>query len=457
MDAKARSVDLIVFDDVLPSQFSPFRTIEYAHYLWFFDAAVVATEGWESGNFERDVAMFPTSDDARGRFLRYSQMKGLAGKLAYVTFLHNAFDLLTVFENAGLPFILQLYPGGGFAPGQEQSDEMLKAVAGSKLCRAIIATQTVTVNHLEALGVAPSKVNFIYGGVFNDQNGFDFDADKRCYPISKPTLDLCFVAHKYGDDVRSKGYDYFVAMAAILGPRFSNLRFHVVGGYDRADIALGEVNDRFTFYGIQPSRFFAEFYPRMDAVVSFNRPSILAPGAFDGFPTGSCIEAGLAGVLNIINDPLGLNSGFLDGDDFVLLDDDLDASVERVADLLADPARLYDLARRNWAAFHHVFDTDRQLWERCRILSRELSHSTRLAFVPPAERSKLDNGDLSWQRRRLSELDGENKALHSHVHDLEIHIGNLEAHIQELRLWPGQRLWRMGRRFATRLLKGALR
>jgi hypothetical protein len=89
---------------------------------------------------------------------------------------------------------------------------------------------------------------------------------------------------------------------------------------------------------------------------------------FDGFPTGACIEAGLHGVLNCINDPLDSNPGLVDGRDLILLDFDVHGAVRTLDDLLAHPTRLYEIAYTGWRRYHVLFDTDRQLWARSKVI-----------------------------------------------------------------------------------------
>jgi glycosyltransferase involved in cell wall biosynthesis len=297
----------------------------------------------------------------KSRVMRLEAARDLVPKLAYVTFLGNAQRLLPYFEARGIPFILQLYPGGGFEPNVSESDDHLRKVVHSSLCRKVIATQRLTREHLlERIGCAPEKVELIYGGVFETRLDFDFSRDKLRYGIQKETLDLCFVAHRYRDDMAHKGYDQFVEVARLLASD-ERLRFHVVGGYAADDLPLGPVKDRFVFYGPQPSAFFADFYPRMDAILSANRPPGGRDGVFDGFLTGSCMEAGFRGVLNCIADPLNLNVAFEDGRNILLIDRNADRTAQRLAALFATPDRLYELACANWKRFHEVFDVNRQL------------------------------------------------------------------------------------------------
>jgi hypothetical protein len=349
-----------------------------------------------------------------------------------------------------LPFILQLYPGGGFEVNQPETDEKLRRVLLSELCRKVIVTQRLTRDYIiDRIGCDPAKIALIFGGVFESRIGFDFHKDKKFFGKDKDTLDLCFVAHKYGNDLTSKGYDQFVDIACALSRDDPRLRFHVVGDYTPGDIPLADAAEKFTFYGRRKGEFFKDFYPAMDVIVSVNRPFNLASGAFDGFPTGGCIEAGLHGVLNCINDPLDLNPIFTPGQDIVLLDLDAAHSVRRLRQIFDEPAKLYQLAYSNWRKFHDVFGTDGQLWARTRLIAAELSRHDDLV-VPPALRKSLldverallsaplDNriAELEVERKRLenvyAELDYERKRLENAYRDLDYERNRLENAYRDL-------------------------
>jgi len=408
----AAYADLLIIDNIMPCGFSPFRTIEYGHYLSFFDAALLSLQGWHLwiGNetFEEELAALPIDPGLKDRVMPFAAGARIAARLAYITFAGNAFRLLHYLESRNLPFILQLYPGGSFGIDQPECDENLRRVLHSRFCRKVIVTQTLTRDYiLEKLTCDPEKVELIYGGVFEGRTDFDFLHDKRFYPRDKQTLDICFVAHKYADNLTAKGFDNFIAVANDLARSDARLRFHVVGDYGPQDLPLGEAEGRFTFHGRQDNSFFREFYAGMDAIVSINRAFDLAPGVFDGFPTGACIEAGLHGVLNCINDPLALNPVFTDGRDILLLDFDLRRSAERIRALLEDTKGLYELAYSNWRKFQEVFDTDRQLWARTRLIAAELRRDQVLVAPPAADPSLLDarplNAAVAPYQRQLRE------------------------------------------------------
>jgi hypothetical protein len=198
----------------------------------------------------------------------------------------------------------------------------------------------------------------------------------------------------------------------------------VVGNYRANDIDLWETASAFTFYGRQPQSFFADFYPRMDAIVSFNRPFVLTPGTFDGFPTGACLEAAFRGVANFVNDPLDLNIEFQSGRDLLLLDDDFDTSTKQIEDMLTDPPRLAALGEGSFKAFRRVMDIDRQLWARTKIIADELHKHEALVMVPTAPASRVEKSGIPSPE--VEALKTTNRAHEGHVTDLLRHINSLE-------------------------------
>jgi len=403
VDAAGREMpgyaDLAIYDDVLLSPASPFRTLEYEHYLGFFNSSVlVSMEAWHFGFAHHGMgdlaAQLPIAESLKDRILTLDQAANLVPRLAYVTFLGNAQRLLPYFEKRRIPFILQLYPGGSFEPNVAASDEHLRKVAMSPLCRRIITTQTITSKHLlEKIGCDASKIEFIYGGVFDSNVKFSFERDKKLFGRDKDTIDICFVAHRYSNNFAQKGYDQFVEVARALASD-ERFRFHVVGDYTPDDIPLGSAELVTTYYGAQKNAFFDSFYSSMDIVLSPNHPAGLGCGAFDGFPTGSCMEAGFRGVVNCITDPLKLNVAFNDGRDIMIIDRNVERTIERLRNVTADPAILYELARANQASFRRVLDIDAQLVARTRVIVEELLQEEQLVTRPSVSLSGLDTADI---------------------------------------------------------------
>ena len=169
----------------------------------------------------------------------------------------------------------------------------------------------------------------------------------------------------HGED---KGYDVFVQVAQILATAGMPVRCHVVGGFDASVLPLGIAAPIFEFHGLQPTAFFRQFYARMDAIFSPNRPFVLAPGAFDGFPTGCCIEAGLQAVTVFCTDELGQNIGLRDGIDFCLIRPEASDIVTKFANVLAQPDALASIGRNGRDKMIELYGSPRQIAPRIDLL-----------------------------------------------------------------------------------------
>jgi glycosyltransferase involved in cell wall biosynthesis len=198
------------------------------------------------------------------------------------------------------------------------------------------------------------------------------------YGLDKNTVDMCFVANKYMSGGLDKGYDRFIASARILSRRYPEARFHVVGNFTEQDSEIADLRDKITFYGHRPTAFFPEFHSRMDLILSPNVPFLFAPGAFDGFPTGCCIEAALCGTAVFAADELGMNEGRLrDGEEMAIISREPREIAETVGEYIADPQRLASLAQSGQRAIRRLFSLDAQMPLRLRVLSELLAGARR--------------------------------------------------------------------------------
>ncbi len=372
-----RSDRLVILDDVFPHLLSPFRIAEYNSYLAAWKDTIVYSHPLsfpalgETRSFRKVrneyLSRFP---QFKGRVLRFNRRRRLRGALAYFMFIHNTYYFLDVIERSKIPFVFTLYPGGGFKLGEEDSDVILRRVCSSQFLRKIIVTQSITQKYLlDNNFIDAERVELIYGGVFPSDQLLTAEVPRKRYKGDKETFDICFVAHKYMKGGVDKGYDLFVEVARLLSQMHPDIFFHVVGPFGPDDIDAHDIEERMTFYGPQQTHFFPDFYSRMDIILSPNVPFVLLPGAFDGFPTGSCIEAGLCGVAVFCTDSLGQNVVFRDGEEIVIISRD----AAEIAVLIDKYYHSYDelcyLADQGQAAFRRVFDIEAQMAPRLRILS----------------------------------------------------------------------------------------
>ena len=369
-----RNNRLIIIDDFFPCLSTAFRIAEINSILERFNAAVVYSAYQDRRAFSEYAACYP---QFAKRVCRFHPLRLLKGSAAYAIFLNNIFDYVEYFEKADLPFAFELYPGGGFYLDDPVSDAHLSRIFGSPMFRKVIVTQNVTRDYLLRRQFCErEQIEFIYGVVEASNVLNELPGLRVRYGLSKSSLDICFVANKYKPRGVDKGYDLFIAAARILFARHPEVRCHVVGNFTERDVEVTDLHDCITFYGHQITPFFPAFYSRMDIILSPNRPFLFKSGAFDGFPTGCCIEAALCGTAVFASDELAMNEGRLnDGEEIVIIPSQPDRIADMVEAYIDDPRRLALLAQNGQRAVRHLFSIDAQMGPRLRILSELLANA----------------------------------------------------------------------------------
>ena len=271
--------------------------------------------------------------------------------LGHTTFLSHAYVLAPFFKKHKIPFVFNLYPGGGFGHGNEGSDSLLCAISKEKYFKKVIVNSNLIRDYLLSRKIfKPNDIEVIFG-VSLQFSSADFDIGKKLrFGINKETLDVCFVAYNYDGLGKSKGYDLFIAAAKELSKNKKNdcINFHVVGNFDSQTLPLDTVAARFNFYGVKPPSWLKEFYHQMDMIVCPNRPNILYTGAFDGFPMGG--EAAILGVATFESDVMGVNQSgnYFKEQEFVkigLCGKDIAKKIEWYKSNPAELCKLADLGR----------------------------------------------------------------------------------------------------------------
>jgi glycosyltransferase involved in cell wall biosynthesis len=196
-------------------------------------------------------------------------------------------------------------------------------------------------------------------------------------------LDICFTAHKYTSDGHDKGYDIFLEVAKRLAQKYTECRFHVVGGFGPDDLPIDGLDGRITFYGGQTQEWLAQFYLDKDLILLCNVPFIICEGAFDGFPTGCGSDAMLNKLALFCTDPLAMNCEFVDGRDLVIVPHDANAIVEKLSWYRDNPSALRNLAENGKRQAERVYSFQSQLKPRIKILKREMETSFMRAIFSP--------------------------------------------------------------------------
>ena len=378
---------LIVFDDVFPSKYSPFRYEEYLEYMKNIENVYVFSTGTtlkalkEDRSLEEVIKEFENENPIfKDRVIKLTndnlnRLDEIKNKVAIITFIQNvqnkSYDNLAVMEKYNIPFIFTLYPGGGFKLNDEECDNKIRRICSSKCFKKVIVTQKKTYEYLLQNNLCPKdKIELIYGIVTPEEILNNNIKEKKYYGRDKENLDICFVAHKYSEKGLDKGYDLFIESAKQLVKNHNNINFHVIGGFSEDDIDIRDIKDNIKFYGIRPSDWLREFYKNMDIIISPNRPYILSKGSFDGFPTGSCTEAMINGVALLCTDELNLNMEFVDKKELLIIKPETTDILEKVENLYNNPNQIIEIAKKGRKKALNVYSKKNQLNKRINLIRK---------------------------------------------------------------------------------------
>ncbi|ONF48380.1 hypothetical protein RSM1_14565 [Methylobacterium radiotolerans] len=388
--ARGRGTGLLLVDSSFPSRFSAFRYGELLTYLHAIPESRAVSSLRDIDRYRPDRTFL---DELRqfeadhptlsGRVRALNTGHDLSAKVLHTTFLHNAAVLLA--SNPDLRaerFVFTLYPGGSFMPNDPVSDAKLRRVLGDRRFAKVLTTHTLQRDYLLDRGWCdPDQIAFIFGAVSPDC--WDVAASARCARIGRPlqdTIRICFVAQRYTEFGIEKGCDVFTDLVRRYAddPRFE---WHYVGDWKAELLGLTRI-DRVRFHGVQPASFFQHFYPGMDIVISPNQSPMERDGgrgSFDGFPTTSCVEAGLRGVAMFLSDSLALNRrldgtpALAPGEEFELITRDADGIAARIEFYAGDREALRRLSEAGRLAILREYSFERQMEPRLDLLRGQLN------------------------------------------------------------------------------------
>ena len=387
---------IYICDDVFPSKLSSFRYEEFLGY-WnsFSDVQVLTSDKnlkhiGENKNFDElildfnnqnrkshhKITIYPFIDSISQQNFEM-KVNEYRKKIAVLDFLNNLINdnngYLELLEKYQIPFVFTLYPGGGFALDNKETNDKLQRVFNSKMFKKVIVTQEVVRNYLLKNSFCKSdKIEVIYGVVVPNNLLLTEIPDKKYFFENKETLDICFVAYKYMKEGKDKGYDIFIETAKELCKKYKNIKFHVVGTFNESDIDISEIKENITFYGPQTTEWFSEFYKDKDILLSPNRSNQLTKGAFDGFPTGTAVEAMLHKVMLLATDELRQNILFKDKKDLVLIKPEVSDIVNKVEYYYNNPKEIKEVSNSGYNVVKENYSYEKQVVARINILKEEL-------------------------------------------------------------------------------------
>jgi glycosyltransferase involved in cell wall biosynthesis/predicted O-methyltransferase YrrM len=372
------NVDLVIIDDVFPHPISGFRYQEFTSYCEHISSVKILTTGSSVRCLGNEAIDDLIVDYRRlhpaARLDKFDKWYPIGCKLLYFVFLNNIYTFLFIAEQFRIPFVFELYPGGGFGLNNAESDSRLRRVLKSPFFKKVIVTQKITYDYLiRNKFCTADKIKFIFG-VVTPLEKLQLDYKKQNFGFDKNVLDVCFVAHKYTSHGQDKGYDVFVAIAKKLSLKYTNINFHVVGPFDKNVIDVSSVKDRITFYGTRDQAWMDTFFIDKDIIVSPNKSGLIFQGSFDGFPTASCTDAGLRKTAIFCTDELKLNHDFFKEDEeIVILSGNIDKMIEKIEYYYANPAILKKIGENGQNRIRDLYSFESQLAPRIALLKEEIA------------------------------------------------------------------------------------
>ena len=387
---------IYIIDDLFPSSSSPFRYEEYKNYFKKFKNIECLTTGYSLGAVgeKRDIksvinSFIKQNNKYKNKFyvipfqneseqLRFeNSVRSHKKKLAVITFINNIenplINNLELLEKFKIPFILTLYPGGGFEIDSEESDKKLKKIFTSPMFRGVIVTQKITKKYLIKNRYCDKKSIYFIPGVVTDKSLLGINlSSKKYFGEDKKTMDICFVAHRYTKNGSDKGYDKFIGVAKKLLKKYDNIFFHVVGDFNKKTINIDGLESKIKFYGIRGLGWFKDFYKDKDIILSPNTPFVLNKGSFDGFPTGASIDAMLNGVALFATDELMQNIFLENKKSFVLIKPEAEDIYRKIIFYYNNPQKIKEIALAGYQVINKEYSTRAQISSRIKIIRQLL-------------------------------------------------------------------------------------
>jgi len=99
------------------------------------------------------------------------------------------------------------------------------------------------------------------------------------------------------------------------------------------------------------------------------------PGSFDGFPTATCVDAGLRKTAIFCTDELGLNTKFADREELVIIPHDAGQVTSILEYYYQHPEEIRSIAERGSRRIKQLYSYEAQILPRINLLRREIQHA----------------------------------------------------------------------------------
>lgn len=368
----------VIFDDIIPSNLSPWRSFEFSSIIKNIPLSYVYTDlknfrfynkgKTYSENVKYLKKDYPSFDNKIVRIKRFNIIRG---KIAYTIFLFNIVRFFPLFSKFNIPFVFTLYPGGGFLLENDTVRNKLNSIFESDLFKGVLVNQFFVKEYLvEKLNIHSDKIKVIHGIPINIDS-YDLKVDHK--KSFNQRLRMVFFANKYSEESTNKGWDIFVELSEMLIKDNEDIEFDVIGGFTKDDIENKVYIDKFKFHGVLTEDLFHKVLNETHIIISPNSPN-LKSGAFDGFPLATCVTAGLFYNALIMTDYFNeaKRSGWNDGEEFVKINRKIGEIYVQVKLLISNRNKLKFIACSGRELILQNYSEEKQIKERLRFFNSVL-------------------------------------------------------------------------------------
>ena len=216
-----KSEGILIFDDVIPSNLSPWRSHEFNHLLKSFPKSFVLADLRNYNEYNQNNSFNENLSNLEKRYLyfkgkvkRIDFINLIFGRIGYTIFFFNIDKYFELFEKKKIPFVFTLYPGGGFLLNNEFVNERLSVICKSKNFHGVIVNQFFVRDYLVNSGICDTKkINLIHGVPI------DINSYNKSLNLNRSTdkgLRILFFANKYKTGSTDKGWGLFLELSKKL-------------------------------------------------------------------------------------------------------------------------------------------------------------------------------------------------------------------------------------------------
>jgi hypothetical protein len=369
-----RKNNIVIFDDFLPSSLSPWRSYEFHEIAKNFQKVKIICDGttfqnYNQGksfkeNFKLLIEQYPFFKNVISKSKKDSNVKA---NLAYMLFYNNIKKHFAYIEENKIPFAFTLYPGGGFVFNDNTINENLKKICNSNLFKGVIVNQYVTKEYLIENAITVEDKITLISGVSLNLNG-DFKSVEKDNSVIK----IVFFANKYTVGGKDKGFDFFQEIVFQLFENKQNILPIVIGNFSDDDLEIKELRNKIIFKGVLNEVAYQKELETTHVLISPNKPNILAPGAFDGFPLSTAVAASLANNVLFLTDHFNESEkiGFMDTIDYFKLTNSLEDNVILIKKVISNMSLMKEISQNGKNKILNLYNFNNQIQPRIEFLKK---------------------------------------------------------------------------------------